>query len=70
MTLPTRDSAVGRGIATFVQAIIGFAIVALSSTDVQTLVNSQYPKYAAAVSGIVGVLSFVNNWLRKDVPNV
>lgn len=69
MRLPARDSATGRAVATFLQAIVGFTVVALASGDVQTLIHSTYPQWTAGVSVVISVLSWLNNYLRSTVNN-
>lgn len=69
LRLPTRDSATGRAVATFLQAVVAFVLVALASGDVQTLIHNTYPQWAAGVAVVTSVLTYVNNYLRDKVKN-
>lgn len=79
--LPTQDSATGRGLKTFVQAVIGFIIgltIALFNVPgVPDAVVSYVQKHAVEmllgfglpVSISTGGASFVWNLLRKNIRN-
>lgn len=68
--LPTRDSATGRGIATFVQTVLGFVLGLYAIPGVKEFVGGYIGvKGAVTFSAIVGLISLVNNLLRSEVPN-
>lgn len=76
MLLPSRDSAVGRGVATAIQvgiAVVGLLpIVAALIADPRFagLIHDYLPQLTGTVAGLSGFVSFLNNLLRKEVPNV
>lgn len=72
MRLPSKDSATFRAIVTGAQALGGFmvfALILLRSVNVDQLSTSGYPQLAGGVTVAIGVLSFITNFLRKDVNN-
>lgn len=73
-----KDSAVMRGLRTGVQAIIGFLVglvvvvwqVPTVPEVVMSYVTNNIGALMAALGVSAGVVSFVWNFFRKDVPNV
>lgn len=80
MALPTPkpDSAVSRGIRTFVQAFIGFAVglivvvwtVPGVPIAVLQYVSDNWLSLAVELGVPTGLASFIWNVLRKDIPNL
>lgn len=74
----SKDSALARGIRTAVQAAVGFFIglivvvwnvPGVPSAVVNYLAENAFP-FALALGLPAGLVSFVWNVLRKDVPNI
>jgi hypothetical protein len=64
------DSALARGIRTFLQAVIGTVIAIWSVPGVPEVVGKNLLSSIVAIGVPTGLVSFVWNVLRKDVPNV
>ena len=67
------DSALARGIRTFLQSIIGLIVAVLTVPGVQAIVTQNLLTALGSViapSVLIGLVSFLWNILRKDVPNV
>ena len=65
-----RDSATGKGIATFIQAgVLVLGIISVNSAA-QNFLIQKYPFITTLITVGPGVLSFLNNFFRSDVPNV
>lgn len=81
MKLPSQDSATGRGIKTFIQAvggfIVGLVVTVWAVPGVPQAVINYVQQNAAQVLLTIGlpvavstgVISFIWNFLRKDVKN-
>ena len=64
------DSALARGIRTFLQAIIGTLVAVWAVPGVPEVVGKNIVPLVIAFGVPTGLASFIWNVLRKDVPNV
>lgn len=76
MTVPSRDSAVGRSIATFLQVLAALAAalptlaLVLNDPNFNLLITRYYPTLVPIVSLLAAVVTLISNVIRKEVPNV
>lgn len=81
LNLPSQDSATGRGIKTFVQAVIGFVVGLIVTVWAVPGVPEAVIKYVEAnlsqvlltiglpVALSTGIVSFIWNFFREDIKN-
>ena len=69
MRLPSKDSALAKGIYTFFQALIGLAIAVWAMPGVQGVVYQHAVTYFGTVGVSTGVVAYIWNLIRTDVPN-
>lgn len=69
MRLPSRDSATGRAVWTFLQTLAGVLLAGLASPDVMGVIIKHYPEAVSLIPVLTAVASFLNNLLRKGVKN-
>ena len=69
MKLPQKDSATFRALVTFLQTIIGLAVVVLAMPEFTEVVRKFYPDALPVIAIVTAVVTFVWNVIRKDVPN-
>lgn len=67
--LPSKDSAIWRGLITAFQALIGMVAVALLAPGVKEQLITNWPEYAGAISLAAGLVSVLTNVIRRDVKN-
>lgn len=76
MTIPSRDSAVGRSVATALQLLAAFGaalpVFAVLLTDPQfnALVLTYFPKLVPVITALALLATLISNLIRKEVPNV
>lgn len=72
----SRDSAVGRSFATMIQ--VGIAVVGLlpilaallSDPRLTGIIHDYLPQLTGFVAALSGLVTLINNVLRREVPNV
>ena len=69
MKLPQKDSATFRALVTFLQTIIGLAVVVLAMPEFTEVVRKFYPDALPVIAIVTAVVTFIWNVIRKDVPN-
>jgi hypothetical protein len=67
--IPARDSATGRAIATYAQAIVGYAFLIVADPSFATLLNKFAPHAALVLPTVIAVVTLFNNLFRHDVAN-
>lgn len=69
MRLPKIDSATWRGIITGLQVLLGFSVGLLALPEFRELVQQFYPQAVPLIVTLSGLVSFLFNFLRRDVDN-
>ena len=69
MKLPQKDSATFRALVTFLQTIVGLAVVVLAMPEFTEVVRKFYPDALPVIAIVTAVVTFIWNVIRKDVPN-
>lgn len=64
------DSALARGIRTFIQVVVGTVLAVWAVPGVPEVVASRVLPFAVGIGVPSALVAFAWNVLRKDVPNV